>query len=397
MRFRLGASALLDEARRELRRDGALVPVEPQVFDLLAHLVRHRAHVVSRDDMIEHVWGGRIVSESTLSSRINAARRALGDNGEAQALIRTVARRGFRFVGEVAEEPGEDAPAAPPAASAPPRQEVHFRRGTDGVTLAVATAGAGPVLVRAGTWLTHVEHDWTSPLWAPFLGRLASRNRLVRYDVRGCGLSDREVADISADAFLRDLETVAASLDAPHFALIAASQGAAAAIAYAAAHPGRVTRLVVCGGYARGRNRRGLPAEREKAQAIMTLMRQGWGDERSAFMQMFSALYVPRSSAEQLRWWVEAQRSSTSGATAVRIREACDGIDVTALLPRVQVPTLVLHGRGDSVAPFEEGRLIAAGIPGARFVELDSDNHVILEGEPAWPRYMAEIEAFLAA
>ncbi|WP_372623649.1 alpha/beta fold hydrolase [Falsiroseomonas sp.] len=411
MLFRFG-DCELDEGRRELRRAGALVPVEPQVFDLLAHLVRHRDHVVSRDDMIGSVWGGRIVSDSTLSSRINAARKAIGDSGEAQAMIRTVARRGVRFVGEVCETDGPPAAAspAPPAATSPappaatpappdppPRQEVRFCRAPDGVTLAVATAGDGPVLIRAGTWLTHVEHDWTSPLWAPLLTRLAGRNRLVRYDVRGCGLSDREVADISADAFARDLEAVAGSLAVPRYALMAASQGAAAAIAHAAAHPGRVTRLVICGGYARGRNRRGQPVEREKAQAILTLMRQGWGDPRSAFLQMFSALYVPKSSPGQLAWWVEAQRQSSSGETAVRIREACDDIDVTALLPRVAAPTLVLHARGDSVSPFEEGRLIAAGIPGARFVELDSDNHVILEGEPAWPRFLAEIEAFLAA
>jgi pimeloyl-ACP methyl ester carboxylesterase len=344
--------------------------------------------------MIESVWGGRIVSESTLGSRINAARRAVGDSGEAQALIRTIPRRGFRFVGDV-QAAEEGAPAAASASEAP-HQEVRFCRSPDGVTLAVATAGEGPVLVRAGTWLTHVEHDWSSPLWSPLLLRLAARNRLVRYDVRGNGLSDRAVADISAEAFIRDLEAVAGTLDVPRFALMAASQGAAAAIAYAARHPERVARLVICGGYARGRNRRGLPVEREKAQAIMTLMRQGWGDPRSAFMQMFSSLYVPKGSAEQLQWWVEAQRSSTDGETAVRIRQACDEIDVTPLLAEVKAPTLVLHGRGDSVAPFEEGRLIAAGIAGARFVELDSDNHVILSGEAAWPRFMTEIEAFLA-
>ncbi|MGG5817209.1 alpha/beta fold hydrolase [Falsiroseomonas sp. HW251] len=381
----------LDQARRELRRGGALVPVEPQVFDLLCHLIRHRDRVVTRDDMIDGVWGGRIVSESTLSSRINAARRAIGDSGEAQAMIRTIARRGLRFVAEVTED------AAAPAAITAPRQEVRFCRAPDGVTLAVASAGEGPVLLRAGTWLSHVEHDWASPLFAPMLRRLAARNRLVRYDIRGCGLSDHEPAEISFDAFRRDFEAVAATIEAPRFALIGASQGAALAIDFAARHPDRVTKLVVTGGFARGRNRRGQTQEREKAQAILTLMRQGWGDPRSAFMQMFSALYVPRSSPEQLHWWIAAQRATTSAEAAVRIREVIDEIDVTALLPQVRAPALVLHARGDSVAPFEEGRLIAAGISGARFVELDSDNHVVLEGEPAWPRLAAEVESFLAA
>ncbi|MBR0658712.1 alpha/beta fold hydrolase [Neoroseomonas oryzicola] len=383
----------LDEARRELRRGGALVPVEPQVFDLLAHLIRHRDRVVTRDDMIEGVWGGRIVSESTLSSRINAARRAIGDSGEAQAMIRTIARRGLRFVADVTELAPDAASPVPNAA--PPRQEVRFCRTGDGVTLAVASSGKGPVLLRAGTWLTHVEHDWTSPLFAPLLRRFAARHQLVRYDIRGCGLSDHDVGDISFEAFRCDLEAVAATIEAPQFALVASSQGAALAIDFAARHPERVTHLVIIGGFARGRHRRGQPAEKDKAQAILTLMRQGWGDPRSAFMRMFSSMYVPKSSPEQLHWWIDAQRATTSAEAAVRIREAIDEIDVTDLLASVRAPTLVLHGRGDSVAPFEEGRLIAAGIPGARFVELDSDNHVVLEGEPAWSRMTAEIETFL--
>jgi pimeloyl-ACP methyl ester carboxylesterase/DNA-binding winged helix-turn-helix (wHTH) protein len=389
MRVRFG-DCELDTARRELRRAGSAVAVEPQVFDLLVQLIRHRDRVVTRDDMIEGVWGGRIVSDSTLSSRINAARRAIGDSGDAQAMIRTVARRGLRFVAEVTED------AAPATAASPPPQEVRFCRSADGVTLAVAAAGEGQVVLRAGTWLSHVEHDWSSPLFAPTLRRLAARHRLVRYDIRGCGLSDREPAEISFEAFRRDFESVAATIEAPRVALLAASQGAALAIDFAARYPDRVTKLVVTGGFARGRHRRGQPAEREKAQAIQTLMRQGWGDPRSAFMQMFSALYVPKSSPEQLQWWIDAQRATTSAAAAVRIREVIDEIDVTPLLGQVRAPTLVLHARGDSVAPFEEGRLIAAGIPGARFVELDSDNHVILEGEPAWPRFIEEVERFLA-
>ena len=395
MRFLFGDGFALDEARRELRHDGALVPVEPQVFDLLAHLLRHRDRVVSRDELIDSIWGGRIVSESTLASRINAARRAIGDDGEAQKLIRTLARRGVRFVGEVTERPADGASPPPPEAP-PPRQEVTFCRSADGVTLAIGSAGQGPVLLRAGTWLTHVEQDWTSPLWSPLLRRLARHNRLVRYDARGNGLSDREVAEISFDAFLRDFEAVAATLEGC-FAVFAASQGAAVAISYAVANPARVSRLVICGGYARGRNRRGAPAEQERAQALLTLMRQGWGEERSAFMHAFSSLYLPRGTPEQIRWWMELQRATTSAGTAVRFREALDAIDVAPLLPRVQVPTLVLHSRGDSVVPFEEGRLIAAGVPGAHFVELDSDNHVILDGEPAWARMMEEIERFLAA
>lgn len=395
MRFLLEDGCMLDIARRELRRDGALLPVEPQVFDLLVYLVRHRDCVVTRDDLLAGVWSGRVVSDSTLASRINAARRALGDDGVAQRLIRTIARRGFRYVGKAAEQDETPAVASGPAAT--PRQEVTFCRSADGVRIAVAAAGGGPPLVRAGTWLTHVELDWHSPLWAPLLRRLAARYRLIRYDARGNGLSDREVDDISFAAFLHDLEAVAGTLGGQRFALMGASQGGAVAIAYAAAHPARVSRLVLCGAYARGRNRRGAPVEREKAQALMTLMRQGWGDARSAFMQAFSSVYLPRGTPEQIGWWTALQRTTTSADTAIRFRDACDGIEVAALLPRIRVPTLVLHSRGDTVSPFEEGRRIAAAIPHARFVELDSDNHVLMEGEPAWFRMIEEVEHFLAA
>jgi len=402
MRFLLGEDHVLDEDRRELHRGATLIPVEPQVFDLLLHLVRNRGRVVTRDDLIEAVWGGRIVSESTLGSRINAARKAIGDSGEAQRAIRTIARRGFRFVGPAREAPPEEehAPAPPLAAAAPsaaPRQDVTFCRGADGVTLAVATAGEGPVLVKTAHWLTHVERDWRSPIFAPLLIRLAPRHRLVRYDARGNGLSDREAADISFGAFLRDLETVVEAQRLDRFALYGVSQGAAVAIAYAALHPERVTRMVIQGGYAIGRNRRGREQERALAEAFLTMMRQGWGEEGSAFMQAFSAIYMPGASTERIRQWCEQQRASCSAEMAIRIRAACDDIDVTALLGRVQAPTLVMHSRADALVPLDEGRRIAAGIAGSRFVVLESDNHVVLPDDPAWPRLVEELEHFIAA
>jgi pimeloyl-ACP methyl ester carboxylesterase len=225
---------------------------------------------------------------------------------------------------------------------------------------------------------------------------LATRHRLVRYDARGNGLSDREVEEISLNAFVRDLEAVVDAQGLERFPLYGLSQGAAVAIAYAARHPERVTRLVLHGGYALGRNRRGQPQEAALAQAFVTMMRQGWGQERSAFMQAFSAVYLPGASAERVRWWSEQQRATTSAGMAIRIRTACDEIDVTAQLPTVRAPTLVLHGRNDAVVPFAEGRRIAAGIPGARFVALESENHVMVEDEPAWSRCLDAIEGFLA-
>jgi DNA-binding winged helix-turn-helix (wHTH) protein len=197
----------LDTGRRELRRDGRLVAVEPQVFDLLEFLIRHRDRVVSRDDLIAGVWGGRIVSESALASRVNAARRAIGDDGTAQRLIKTIMRKGFRFVGAVREEAAVPAVAA---VAAPLAQSISFCRTSDGVNVALATVGGGPVLVKTANWLNHLEYNWQSPIWSPMLRRLAARFRLVRYDGRGNGLSDREVADISLAGFERDLAALRA-------------------------------------------------------------------------------------------------------------------------------------------------------------------------------------------
>lgn len=384
----------LDPARRELSADGRAVEVEPQVFDLLVYLIRNRDRVVSKDDLIAGVWNGRIVSDSTLDSRINAARKALGDNGQRQQFIRTVTRKGFRFIVPV-EEAAAPVDVASERAAASPKQDISFCRSTDGVGIACATVGAGPPLLKAANWLTHVEYDWGSPAWKPFLHWLAERHRLIRYDGRGTGLSDRDVSDISFDAFVQDFETVVNAANFERFAVLGISQAAAVAIDYVARHPERVSKLVLLGAYAQGRKRRGSESEAERAETFLSMLRQGWGDENSAFMRAFASMFIPSGSPEQIKWVAELQRVTTSAENALRIRNACDDIDVLALLPQVRVPTLVLHCRHDGVVPLEQGRLLAASIPNARFVTLESDNHVLLSGEPAWPRFLDEIEAFL--
>jgi DNA-binding winged helix-turn-helix (wHTH) protein/pimeloyl-ACP methyl ester carboxylesterase len=387
---------VLDTDRRELRREGALVPVEPQVFDLLVFLIQNRDRVVSKDDLIVAVWHGRIVSESTLTTRINAARRAIGDSGAQQRLIRTAARKGLRFVGTVREgQLPSDVPAPVPATVR--KQEIRFCKTADGINLALACVGNGPPLIKIANWLTHIEYDWESPIWSPLLQFLAERCRLIRYDGRGNGLADRNVADISFDAFVADLETVVEAMAVTQSAFLGISQGAAVAIAYAVRHPERVSKLILYGGYAAGRNRRGSPAETEMAKAFLAIMRHGWGDEHSAFMKAFSSVFLPNGSPQQIKWLVDLQRITTSAENAVRIRNACDDIDVTSLLPKVQVPTLVIHCRHDNVAPIEQGLLMARSIPHAKFVTLESDNHVVLADEPAWPKLIGEIETFLSA
>lgn len=381
----------VDVDRRELRRNGELVVVEPQVFDLIVYLLQNRNHVVSKDDLITGVWHGRIVSDSTLTSRINAARKVLGDSGGQQRLIKTIPRKGIRFVGDVREDTHNPASAIQPGL----RQDVRFCTTADHVRIAYAQVGVGPDLVKTANYLTHLEYDWQSPLWRPFLEALTAHHRLSRYDGRGNGLSDWTVESISFDDFVRDLETVLEAAGLQRFALFGMSQGCAIAIAYAVRHPERVSHLVLYGGYARGKRRRGSTRDVEQADALLTLMRDGWGQDNPAFRQIFTSLFIPGGTPEQIRWFNDLQRNTTSPENAVRMRRAFDDIDITDLLSRVQAPALVLHCREDAVQPFDEGRLLAAGLPDARFVALEGRNHVILEGDPTWPRFFEEVEAFL--
>jgi pimeloyl-ACP methyl ester carboxylesterase/DNA-binding CsgD family transcriptional regulator len=274
-------------------------------------------------------------------------------------------------------------------------QKIRFCTAPDGVRLAYATSGKGPPLVRVGHWMTHLERDWESPVWRPWLVELSKFNTLIRYDQRGNGLSDRNVPDISFETWLADLETVVAAAGHSPVALLGASQGAPIAIAYAARHPQRVSRLVLYGGYARGRLKRAAPAQSEEAEVQVRLVKLGWGRDDPAFRQFFAMQFLPSGSAEQLRSFNELQRISTSAENAARIMELTNGIDVSAFLPKVRAPTLVIHAREDLRVPLDEARLMASTIPNARFALLEGRNHILLEGEPAWPRFLEEIRSFL--
>jgi pimeloyl-ACP methyl ester carboxylesterase/DNA-binding CsgD family transcriptional regulator len=274
-------------------------------------------------------------------------------------------------------------------------QQIRFCTAPDGVRLAYATVGKGPPLVRAAHWMTHLEFDWESPVWRPWLTELSRENTLVRYDQRGCGLSDRDVGDISFAAWLADLETVVAAAGLARFVLLGASQSASIAIAYAAKHPQRVSQLVLYGGFARGRLKRGSRAQAEESDVQRGLIRVGWGRDDPAFRQFFTTQFLPDGTPEQIASFNEVQRLSASPETAERIFDVTSAIDVAELAQQVSAPTLVLHGREDKRAPFEEGRLIASLIPGARFVPLETRNHALAAQDPAWPRFLAEIRAFL--
>jgi pimeloyl-ACP methyl ester carboxylesterase/DNA-binding CsgD family transcriptional regulator len=260
------------------------------------------------------------------------------------------------------------------------RQQIRFCASRDGVTLAFATMGQGPPVVRAAHFLTHIEHDIGSPVWRPWLRELSRDNTLIRYDGRGCGLSDQEVEDLSLDAYVSDLEAVVDSANLDRFALFGCSQGAATAIAYAARHPQRVTHLAIWGGYARGVLKRNPSVEQIKeAQMLTELIELGWGRENPAFRQMFTSLFIPDGNPEQVSWFNDLERLSAPPLVAARI--SC--------------PTLVMHARGDARVPFEEGRLVASLIPNARFVPVDGRNHILLEHDPAFSRFFSELHDFL--
>jgi len=275
-------------------------------------------------------------------------------------------------------------------------QKIRFCTAPDGIRIAIATIGSGPPLVRAAHWLSHVEHDLDSPVWRPWLLELSRHHTYIRYDQRGCGLSDREVADFSLEAWVGDLEAVVEYLGLRRFPLIGMSQGGAVAVSYAVRHPDKVSHLVLAGAYARGALRRAATANsRLEAKTLVNLIRVGWGRDNPAFRQVFTNQFIPGGTPAQHEWWNELERLTASAENAARTLEAFHQVDVTELATQLRVPTLVLHARGDARVPFDEGRRLAAMIPGARFVPLDSVNHVLLDTEPAWADFLAEVRGFL--
>lgn len=265
-------------------------------------------------------------------------------------------------------------------------QRIQLCTADDGVRVAYAKNGQGPPLVKTANWLTHLEHDWDSPVWRHWLTELSRDHLLIRYDERGCGLSDWDVPRISLESWVQDLEAVVDAEGLDRFPLVGLSQGAAVAVAYAARHPERVTRLVICGGYARGRLLHD-PSSRARREAEMLgqLISVGWGKDNPAFRQVFTTLFLPDATPRQMQWFTELQRVSATPENALEIGRLAYRLDVSDLAPEVRTPALVMHARGDAMIPFAEGRDLAALLPNARFVPLESRNHVLLENEPAWP------------
>jgi pimeloyl-ACP methyl ester carboxylesterase/DNA-binding winged helix-turn-helix (wHTH) protein len=383
----------LDVRERRLARGSVAIPLRLKVFDTLLVLVENAGRLVTKQEMLDTVWPGTTVEENNLNHNVSVLRKALGDRATGQQYIETVPRVGYRFVASVEAAVSQTAPAV--ASAAKVRQEIRYCTTDDGVRLAYATAGNGPPLVKASNWLTHLVFEWGSPIWRHWYAALSTHHRLVRYDERGNGMSQRDVPDVSFDTWVRDLETVVDAARLDRFPLLGISRGGPIAVAYAVRHPERVSHLVLYGAFAAGLTHRGTPQELEARRALVSLMRLGWGLSNPAFCKTFTCRFIPEATAEHERWLDELQRASTSPENAARLMERDDDIDVRPLLSQVKTSTLVIHCDRDRAVPPEDGRLLAATIPGARYVSLPSSNHLMLEEEPAWPLFLEELGLFL--
>ena len=276
------------------------------------------------------------------------------------------------------------------------KQQIRFCTARDGVRIAFATAGEGPPLVRVNNWFTHLELDWVNPVWRHWSEFLADRRMLVRYDPRGSGLSDRDPADVSLDALVSDLNAVVDALGLSRFPLIGLCQGGAIAIAYAARHPERVSRLVLYDSYLHGAFV-GDAGEKlaHQARTFAQMIELGWGRKVGAFREMFAGLLMPDAGERQQKWIGELQRRSASPAMACRLWNEFNSFDVRAEAAKVAAPALVFHVRGDAMVPFEAGRRLAATLPNARFVPLEGRNHILRADEPAWLVFKKELNDFL--
>jgi pimeloyl-ACP methyl ester carboxylesterase/DNA-binding winged helix-turn-helix (wHTH) protein len=379
------------DACRLGRDSGDAIPLTRGEFALLRMFVTRPGRVISRDTLLDAFTNRRFEPfDRSIDVLIGRLRRKIEADPKNPQLIVTVPGEGYRFDGlrfGPADETGE-----------PERSEVaqtiKYCRAPDGVRLAYAISGSGPFLVKSGNWMNHLEYDWESPIWRHVFRGLSRGHTLVRYDARGNGMSDWDVDTLSLDAWVNDLETVVDAVGVERFSLLGISQGGPVAVAYAVRNPERVSHLILYGAFALGGKKR-APAEKEMRDAMTTLMRLGWGADNPSFRQMFTARFIPGATHEQADYFNALQRETTSSECAARYFDVVGDFDVIDLLPRVTAPTLVAHVRDDQMVPFEAGRQLAAGIPGARFIAFPGRNHLFLEHEPASDRFFEEIGLFL--
>ncbi len=348
---------------------------------------------------VRHEWGQRWRSVEPFS------------RGAARILVQTKHNaEGAAAASELADELIEafqEAEISPPefdfepelkaSQDAPTAQEIRIVSGKDGVCIAWASVGKpdNPPLLKAANWLNHLELDWESPIWSPLFRELSKSHRVIRYDERGCGLSDWDVDQITFDDFVEDLEEVVEASGIERFPLLGISQGAAVSIEYAARHPERVSKLILFGAYDCGWRLTANEQEAREREAVMVLTESGWGSDNPAYRHVFSRTFMPEANPEELDWFDEFQRQTTSPRNAVRFLEAFSTIDVRERLADIQCPTLVVHSRGDLRIPFSTGRSIAARIPDAQFAGIGSSNHLLLGRETASAEFLRLVRDFL--
>ena len=388
----------VDAGRDRLYREDKPVALEPLAFALLLYLIENRDRIVSRHELMDKLWQGKVVTQSAVNARLRDARRAIGDSGDRQALIETFHGRGYQFIGEVSEVDTETARSSSKTGSSIGLQQqspVRFSQASDGVSVAHAEVGAGAPLIMAGSWMTHLIEDWGDIRWSPFLAELARDFTLIRYDMRGNGMSDWDNVEISFDRLVEDLGLIIDAYNLDQVALFGPSASSAISIAYSLRHPDRVSQLVLYGGYAQGMRRRGDPGEIAESEAMATLIRQAWGRDNPVARQMMTTLYTPDASQEEAEEFNEFQKMCGPAENIARFREVYDDIDVLDMLEQVTTPTLVIHCIQDSVSPYTQGKLLADKIPGAQFVTLNSKGHLIGDNDPEFQRLLHKVRQFL--
>ncbi|WP_413720316.1 alpha/beta fold hydrolase [Silicimonas sp. MF1-12-2] len=389
------SDCVLDTEEQTLTRSGVAVPVEPQVFDLLHVLAANAGKLVNRDEIVDKVWDGRIVSESAISARIAAARKAVGDDGKAQRIIQTVSRRGFRLIAANIEEnlntSGEFAVSK--STSFP---KLRYAKAKDGTTLAYTVTGSGPPLVYVDFFPSDTLGAWEEPSERPLIDALNARFTLVRYDQRGCGMSERDVERLDLDTVTEDLCVVADAAGVERFAIHAHSGACLTAIKFAARYPHRIRRMVLVGGYAEGRLRRGAHTGTEN-EIFRTMVTEGWDKPRSAFIAAMMAAYMPEGPSDMVRSCAAFMQRNTTTHNELLDRDMINNASVLDCLPRITAPTLVINARHDPVHPLGQGQKIAAGLPNAELLVYDTANHVPIPGHRLWDRYVDDIMSFLSA
>ena len=378
----------LDVRERRLWRDDELVPIRDKVFDTLVLLVEGAGSLQTQQELMDRLWPDVSVEPNNLQHNISILRKAFAGSS---VQIETLRGRGYRLVAEVKRAPSTQRDRSTK------HQHVHFCRTSDHVRLAWAELGEGSPIVKAGNWCGHLELDRSSLVWRHIMESLSSSRRLIRYDARGNGLSDHDVPEVSFERWVSDLGTVIEAAELDRCPLIGISQGASVAAAYAARHPERVSALVLICGLVRGWRVKQLPRVTRHFEALLALMEGGWGQNNPAFRQIFSTAFFPDASNEEIDSFNELQRRSATPQNAIKILSTIGDIDLRSEISEVCAPTLVIHGRNDLVIPFSDGKELAAGIPGARFVPLETKNHIPLAGDPVWGRMESEIQDFLAA